>query len=191
MARHRTFNATKRGSSPRGPTKVLMSLNRLVLVINASYEPINICSARRAMTLVLKGTAMVQEVSAYVVRTSKITLPVPSVVRLQKYRRVPRQNRAVSRKGILFRDGYMCQYCRFKFAPARLTLDHVIPRSRAGGSTWDNLVAACVECNNRKGDRTPQEAGMPLAKQPTQISIHAKHRMLAGDEKTWERYLFY
>jgi 5-methylcytosine-specific restriction endonuclease McrA len=167
-----------------------MSLNRLVLVINASYEPINICSARRAMTLVLKGAAVVQEVSAYSVRTSKITLPVPSVVRLQKYRRVPRQNRAVSRKGILFRDGNMCQYCRFRFAPARLTLDHVIPRSRAGDSTWDNLVAACFACNNRKGDRTPQEAGMTLARQPTQISIHAKHRMLAGDEKAWERYLF-
>src|SRR6266550_3968490 len=108
MARHRTFNATKRGSSPRGPTKVLMSLNRLVLVINASYEPINICSARRAMTLVLKGAAVVQEVSAYVVRTSKIALPIPGVVRLQKYRRIPRLNRTVSRKGLLFRDGYMC-----------------------------------------------------------------------------------
>jgi 5-methylcytosine-specific restriction endonuclease McrA len=167
-----------------------MSLNRLVLVINASYEPINICSARRALTLVLKGAAVMQEVSAYVVHTSKIALPVPSVVRLQQYRRVPRPNRSVSRKGILFRDGNTCQYCKLKFVPAKLTLDHVIPRSRAGESTWDNLVAACFACNNRKGDRTPQEAGMPLAKQPIQIGIHARRRMLAGEEKTWERYLF-
>jgi 5-methylcytosine-specific restriction endonuclease McrA len=167
-----------------------MSLNRLVLVINASYEPINICSARRALTLVLKGAAIVEEVSAFTVRTARLTIPLPSVVRLQKYRRMPQQNRAVSRKGIVLRDGSTCQYCRTKLPPRDLTLDHVIPRSRGGGSTWENLVASCCPCNNRKGDRTPQEAGMPLTKQPRQISIHAKHRLLAGDEKTWERYLF-
>ena len=194
MARHRTFNATKRGSSPRGPTKVLMSLNRLVLVINASYEPINICSARRAMTLVLKGAAVVQEVSAYVVRTSKITLPVPSVVRLQKYRRVPRQNRAVSRKGILFRDGYMCQYCRFKFAPARLTLDHVIPRSRGGSSTWENLVACCHPCNRRKGNHLLIETDMKLFKEPRPFTLHtSRHimRMIGRSDNKWRKYLFY
>jgi 5-methylcytosine-specific restriction endonuclease McrA len=167
-----------------------MSLNRLVLVINASYEPINICSARRALTLVLKGAAVVEEVSAYVVRTSKISIPLPSVVRLQKYRRMPRQNRSVSRKGIVLRDSSTCQYCRQKLPPRELTLDHVIPRSRGGASTWENLVASCKPCNNVKGDRTPAEAGLTLAKQPRQITIHAKHRLLIGDEKTWERYLF-
>ena len=167
-----------------------MSLNRLVLVINASYEPINICSARRALTLVLKGAAVVEEVSAYVVRTSKISIPLPSVVRLQKYRRVPRQNRSVSRKGIVLRDSSTCQYCRQKLPPRELTLDHVIPRSRGGASTWENLVASCKPCNNVKGDRTPAEAGLTLTKQPRQITIHTKHRLLIGDEKTWERYLF-
>jgi 5-methylcytosine-specific restriction endonuclease McrA len=167
-----------------------MSLNRLVLVINASYEPINICSARRALTLVLKGAAVVEEVSAYVVRTSKISIPLPSVVRLQKYRRMLRQNRSVSRKGIVLRDSSTCQYCRQKLPPRELTLDHVIPRSRGGASTWENLVASCKPCNNVKGDRTPAEAGLTLAKQPRQITIHAKHRLLIGDEKTWERYLF-
>ena len=190
MARHPTFNRNQRGSSPRSPTKVFMSLNRLVLVINASYEPINICSARRALTLVLKGAAVVEEVSAYVVRTSKISIPLPSVVRLQKYRRVPRQNRSVSRKGIVLRDSSTCQYCRQKLPPRELTLDHVIPRSRGGASTWENLVASCKPCNNVKGDRTPAEAGLTLTKQPRQITIHAKHRLLIGDEKTWERYLF-
>jgi len=167
-----------------------MSLNRLVLVLNASYEPINIVPARRALTLVLGGKALVEERSKFVIRTSKINVPVPSVIRLVSYRRIPRQNRSISRKGILLRDGSTCQYCRSTLPPKDLTLDHVIPRSRAGESTWENLVACCFPCNNRKGNRTPQEAGMVLAKQPRQITIHTKHRLMIGDESTWERYMF-
>jgi 5-methylcytosine-specific restriction endonuclease McrA len=167
-----------------------MSLNRLCLVINASYEAINVTSARRALTLVFKGAAVVEEVSAYTIRTSKIKVPVPSVIRLMKYRRVPRQNRSVSRKGILLRDGSTCQYCSARLPAGQLTLDHVLPRSRHGQSTWENLVACCFGCNNRKGGRTPQEAGMVLAKQPRQISVHAKHRLLASDAEVWNKYLF-
>ena len=167
-----------------------MSLNRLCLVINASYEAINVTSARRALTLVFKGAAVVEEVSGYTIRTSKINIPVPSVVRLMKYRRMPRQNRSVSRKGILLRDGSSCQYCGARLPAGSLTLDHVVPRSRRGLSTWENLVACCFACNNKKGDRTPQEAGMMLARQPRQISIHAKHKLLAGDAHTWDKYLF-
>jgi hypothetical protein len=84
-----------------------MSLSRLCLVINASYEPINVTSARRALTLVFKGAAVVEEVSGYTIRTSKINIPVPSVVRVMKYRRMPRQNRSVSRKGILARRQFL------------------------------------------------------------------------------------
>ena len=172
-------------------------LNRLCLVINASYLGINVTSARRAVTLVFKGAAVVEEVSAFTIRTSKINVPVPAVIRLVKYRRVPRQNRAVSRKGILLRDSSSCQYCGINAELAaelrmafHLTLDHVIPRSRQGQSTWENLVASCLDCNNKKGDRTPAEAGMMLARQPRQISIHAKHRLLAGDSDIWDKYLF-
>lgn len=168
-----------------------MSLHRLVLVLNASYEPIQVTSGRRALTLVYKGAAVVEEASPFTVRTSKITLPVPSVIRLIRYRRVPRQNRSVSRKGILLRDGATCQYCRRQFAAGELTMDHVIPRSRGGLSTWENLVSACFGCNNRKGNRTPQEANMALARVPRQVSIHSKHRSLAGsDNEAWSRYLF-
>ena len=167
-----------------------MSLNRLVLVINASYEAVNVTSARRALTLVLGGKAVVEEVSAHVVRTSRIAIPVPVVIRLTKYRRMPRLNRAVSRRGIILRDNSTCQYCRSKLPSGSLTMDHVIPKSRGGSSTWENLVASCFRCNNLKADRTPQEAGLALAKQPRQITIHAKHRLLIGDEKTWNRYLF-
>ena len=167
-----------------------MSLNRLCLVINASYEAIHVATARRALTLVFKGAAVVEEASACTIHTARINVPVPSVIRLVKYRRVPRLNRSVSRKGIMLRDRNRCQYCSAELPPRGLTLDHVTPRSRAGASTWENLVACCFSCNNRKGDRTPQEAGMPLSRRPMPVSLHAKHRLLAGDMQVWEKYLF-
>jgi 5-methylcytosine-specific restriction endonuclease McrA len=132
----------------------------------------------------------VEEVSAHTIRTAKLTIPLPAVIRLREYRRVPRQNRAVSRKGIILRDGSTCQYCGAHLPAGSLTLDHVVPRSRRGLSTWENLVAACFPCNNRKKDMTPQEAGMTLLKQPQQVSIHSKHRLLIGDQSVWEKYLF-
>ena len=168
-----------------------MSLNRPCLVMNASYEPIHVVSARRALTLIFKGTAVVEEVSGHTIRTARINVPVPSVIRLMKFRRMPRHNRAVSRKGIMLRDRNTCQYCAAVLPPHRLTLDHVIPRSRSGPSAWENLVACCYPCNNRKGNRMPQEAGMSLVRQPMPIGLHARHRLLAGDLETWEKYLFW
>ena len=141
-----------------------MSLNRLVLVLNASYEPINICAATRALALVLKGAAAVERRSGVTVRTAHLDIPIPSVVRLLKYRRVPRQHRSVSRKGIILRDASSCQYCRSALPAKSLTLDHVFPKSRGGESSWENLVACCFACNNRKGCRTPQAAGMTLVR---------------------------
>jgi 5-methylcytosine-specific restriction endonuclease McrA len=167
-----------------------MSLNRQCLILNASYEAIHVASARRALTLVFKGAAVVEEVSAHTIRTAKILVPLPSVIRLMKYRRVPRPTRPVSRKGIMLRDRNTCQYCGAELTPRNLTLDHVIPRSRAGASTWENLVACCFPCNNRKGNRTPQESGMPLLRRPISIGLHARHRLLAGDMQIWEKYLF-
>ena len=168
-----------------------MSLHRLTLVLNASYEPINIVSARRAITLVMKGKAYVEEASSQFIRTARMSIQAPSVVRLLVYRRMPRQNRAASRKSIMLRDRYTCQYCQRLFDGKKLTLDHVIPRSRGGGSAWENLVACCHPCNNRKADRTPAEAGMPLSRKPAQIGIHAKHRLMAGTaEPAWDKYLF-
>jgi 5-methylcytosine-specific restriction endonuclease McrA len=168
-----------------------MSLNRLTLVLNASYEPINVIGARRALMLVLGGKAHVEEPSGHFIRTSKMSIQIPSVVRLLVYRRMPRQNRAVSRKSIMMRDRSTCQYRHRLFDAKKLTLDHVIPRCRGGGSTWENLVAACYACNNRKADRTPAEAGMALARQPAPIGIHAKHRLTIGSAASaWDKYLF-
>ncbi len=167
-----------------------MSVNHIVLVLNASYEPINIVSARRAIKLVMKGAAYVELPSPHVIRTVLGGIPVPSVVRLLVYRKMPRLNRSVSRKSILLRDRHTCQYCNRSLAPKLLTLDHVVPRSRGGAGTWENLVAACYVCNNRKADRTPAEAGMPLIRKPAPIGIHAKHRLMIGDESAWDKYLF-
>ncbi len=173
------------------------SLDRLhkpVLVLNASYEPINVCAARRALVLVLKGVAAAEELSQSFVHSSRQALPMPSVIRLLEYRRIPHQTRALSRKNILMRDRYTCQYCHKALPSSELTLDHVIPRSRAGETTWENLVACCHHCNNRKGSRTPDEAGMKLARPPRPFSLHtSRHlmRLLAKSDNQWRKYLFY
>lgn len=151
-----------------------------VLVLNNAFEPINICTARRAMVLVMKGAAVVQENSDLILMTPRISLPLPSVVRLLKYRRVPRHSRSVSRKNIFIRDGYTCQYCSAQLPGGRLTLDHVNPRSQGGRSTWENLVAACYSCNNRKGDKTPETAGMVLLKRPVRFGVHDRHRLIGA-----------
>jgi len=169
-------------------------LHHPVLVLNASYEPVNVCAARRAIVLVLKGVAAPEEMSANKLRGARNEYSVPSVIRLLEYRRIPLQTRALSRKNILMRDRYTCQYCLRSGAGANLTLDHVVPRSRNGESTWENLVACCHECNNRKGNRTPEEAGMRLMRQPRPFSLHtSRHlmRLLARSEDQWRKYLFY
>jgi 5-methylcytosine-specific restriction endonuclease McrA len=166
-----------------------MSLTRTVLVLNTSYEAVNVVSAKRAMILICKGAAVVQEASARFLRTPSVSLPLPSVIRLVTYRYVPRHTRAVSRKSIMERDGHACQYCREKLPVSKLTMDHVTPKSRGGRTSWENMVACCYPCNNRKGNRTPDEAGMDLARRPLPFSIHAKHRAAATDP-LWEPYLF-
>lgn len=169
-------------------------LHRPVLVLNASYEPINICAARRALVLIFKGVAAAEEHGALHIHSARHTVRVPSVIRLLEYRRIPHQTRALSRKNILMRDRYTCQYCHRTLPSSELTLDHVIPRSRAGETTWENLVACCHSCNNRKGSRTPEEAGMRLARAPRPFSLHtSRHlmRLLGNGDDQWRKYLFF
>ena len=128
-----------------------------VLVLNASYEPINICGARRALVLVLKGIARTEEEHGLMLHAQRSRIAMPSVIRLLEYRRIPHQTRALSRKNILLRDRNSCQYCGVVLPSSELTLDHVIPRSRGGNSTWENLVACCHSCNRRKGNRMLHE----------------------------------
>ena len=170
------------------------TLRKPVLVLNASYEPIHVCAVRRALVLLVKGVAHTEEATEGRVHSPSTSLAIPSVIRLLEYRRIPRQMRAISRKNILVRDQYTCQYCNHQFGAGELTLDHVVPRSRGGANTWENLVACCLNCNNRKGDRLPQEAAMSLRRQPKPFSLHTSRslmRQLGNHQEDWRKYLFF
>src|SRR6202034_2972988 len=161
----------------------------------ASYEPINVCAARRALVLVLKGVAMTEEENGHFLHAARIAMRVPSVIRLLEYRRIPHQSRALSRKNILLRDRNTCQYCATVLPSGELTLDHVIPRSRGGSSTWENLVACCHECNRHKGNLLLSEIDdMILLREPRPFSLHTSRqimRMLGRSDDRWRKYLFY
>jgi 5-methylcytosine-specific restriction endonuclease McrA len=166
-----------------------------VLVLNASYEPINICGARRALVLVLKGIARTEEELGLTLHAQRSRIAMPSVIRLLEYRRIPHQTRALSRKNILLRDRNSCQYCGDALPSSELTLDHVVPRSRGGNSTWENLVACCHSCNRKKGNRILSEIDdMILLREPRPFSLHTSRqimRMLGRGDDRWRKYLFY
>ena len=136
-----------------------------VLVLNASYEPLNVTSVRRAHVLVFKGKAEVLEQLDRPMQSASSTYPWPHVIRLVQYVRVPRAvHRKISRRALFARDDWRCVYCGT--AGGRLTLDHVVPRSRGGESVWENVVTSCAPCNLRKGDRLPNEVRMELRHPP-------------------------
>ncbi len=169
-------------------------LHTPVLVLNATYEPVNVCAARRAIILVLSGVALPEEESSRLVHSPSVVMRVPSVIRLLEYRRIPHQARALSRKNILIRDRHTCQFCGRILPAAELTLDHVIPRSQGGRSTWENLVACCHRCNNRKGDRTPDDSEMKLLRQPRPFNLHTNRhlmRLMGTSDAQWRKYLFF
>jgi len=133
------------------------------LVLNATYEPLSVVPARRALCLVLAGKAEVVHEGTTIVRSATLTMQTPVVIRLRYLVRAPfRRRTALSRRAVFIRDGHRCQYC----GGAADSIDHVIPRSRGGRHSWDNVAAACRPCNLRKRDRTPEEAGMRLATVP-------------------------
>ncbi len=157
------------------------------LVLNAGYEPLAVVSFRRALVLVLAGKATLLVEDDPPVVSGSMTVPRPAVILLRRYVRVP-HGRAVpvSRRGVLRRDGHRCAYCR----RSATTVDHVVPRSRGGRDSWDNLVACCVRCNNVKGDRTPEEMGWLLKVLPVAPSGAAW--LVGGAEQRhplWATYL--
>lgn len=159
-----------------------------VLVLNASYEPLNITSWRRAIVLLLKGKAEQLEHSNRVLYAD---LPFPTVIRLRYYVRVPYKEIPLTRRNVLERDRNTCQYCNTK--REQLTLDHVLPRSRGGGDTWENLVAACVRCNVKKGNRTPKEANMNLLTKPRRPHSSLHFELLkctqGNHNQEWKKYV--
>src|ERR1700759_4506418 len=128
-----------------------------VLVLNASYEPLNVCTVRRAHVLVFKGRGEGVEEPHKPLRSASGSFIWPHVIRLLNYVRVPRAiQRKISRRALFARDGWRCAYCGT--SNARLTLDHIVPRSKGGESIWENVVTACAPCNLRKGDRSLEQS---------------------------------
>lgn len=135
-----------------------------VLVLNQNYEPLNVCSWQRAVALLCVGKAVALAHDSRVIHSPSREMRLPTVVRLSQLIRRPLPELRLSRRAVLARDAHTCQYCGH--TSRDLTIDHVIPRERGGPSTWDNLVACCVRCNNKKGNKTPREANMALLRKP-------------------------
>jgi 5-methylcytosine-specific restriction endonuclease McrA len=156
-------------------------------VLNASYEPLNICTWRRAVVLLMKGKAEQIEHNGKLIYTN---LPVPTVIRLRSYVKIPYKEISLSRRNLLHRDNYTCQYCGDRRHD--LTIDHIVPRSKGGTDSWENVVAACLKCNVKKGDRTPKEANMVMTTTPRRPPSHvyfeiSKHA--ASGEFSWKKYV--
>ncbi|MGB9772990.1 MAG: HNH endonuclease [Bacteroidota bacterium] len=165
-------------------------MNSKVLVLNQNFEPMSVCNVKKAVVLLYLGKAeLIESKDGRELHSVSSSIPFPSIVRLSVYIRVPYKRVILSRKNILRRDGYQCQYCGRTGVP--LTVDHVIPKARGGEETWENLVTACVDCNNRKGDRTPEEAHMTLLRPPRRPSHVMFIRHFAGNiDERWKPYLF-
>ncbi|NDJ52820.1 MAG: HNH endonuclease [Chloroflexi bacterium] len=163
-------------------------MNDSVLVLNANYEPLNVCSMKRAVGLMMTGKAEMLVDGPGGIQTPSMTYPRPSIVRLAYMVNRPRPRVKLTKREIFRRDGYRCQYCGSKH---NLTIDHVFPRHRGGQHTWDNVVTACASCNRRKGGRTPEEANMALAKPVREPSPSAEYLFgkLIDERSEWATYI--
>lgn len=164
-------------------------MNEPVLVLNANFAPINVCTTRRAIGLLLTGKASMVMNGRGILRTVSVSIEKPSIIRLGRMIKRPRPRVKLTSREIFRRDNYTCQYCGAR--GGNLTLDHVIPRRLGGTHSWKNLVTACSSCNHRKGGRTIEQAGLKLYKQPdepssTALYIFSRH---VRNNVEWEPYL--
>ena len=193
-------------------------LDSSVLVLNKMYMAVHVVSVRRAFCLLCKemaeviameeGTFATYDFSTWAelsamrsklfrkeeddwVRTTSIEIQAPRVIRLLGFDKVPRQTVKFNRRNIFARDNNQCQYCGKKFSTSELSLDHVIPRSQGGGTTWENIVCACVDCNVRKGGRTPRQANMTLIRKPEKPRRSPALNMKLSQKKyeSWQTFL--
>ena len=188
------------------------TLDRPALVLNRTWTPIQVTSVREAIGLVAKGSAYIIEPETYrthdlrtwddvsrararlgdrMIRSRHLTLLPPEVVLLRSYEGLGERSVVFSRKNLFKRDRYTCQYCGAQPGPESLTVDHVRPRSRGGVSTWENCVLACLDCNRRKADRSPERAGLRLRKVPRKPSWKTLARSVPRGERreSWEQFL--
>ena len=166
-----------------------------VLVLNASYEPLSVVTARRAVVLVFNQKASVVVGKDEIWASESEVVEVPSVVRLNRFVKVPYRRAApVTRRAVFGRDGHRCQYCGAKISLASGTYDHVVPRAQGGKTVWDNIVTACEPCNSRKANRTPAQAGMVLLSKPVQprdVPIQAFRVSTRSAPEAWRDYLYW
>ncbi len=158
-------------------------------MLNQNYEPLTICNVRRAIILTYLGKAeVVSKINSKFVKSVFHTFDYPSIVRLVYFIRIPYKKIILSRKNILRRDGHRCQYCH---TTQNLTVDHVVPKSKGGEDSWENLTTACIKCNNRKGDRSPEDAKMTLHTIPKRPSHITFIKNFAGNvDEDWKPYLY-
>ncbi len=163
-------------------------MNSRVLVLNQDFSPLMVCSVERAFVLVfLNKSEMVRSANGYRLNTITRSFPMPSVIRLNRYVTAPYKGVNLTRQNIFKRDNSECVYCGTR---RELTLDHVVPSSRGGQHTWTNLVTACKKCNARKGDRTPDEAGMELKRKPYKPNYALFLRDVTGSSHNeWDEFL--
>jgi 5-methylcytosine-specific restriction endonuclease McrA len=173
-----------------------MALTDRVLLLNQTYEPLGTVSVARAVVMTFKNTVFVEEWDGdRVLRSAREEFPVPSVIRRRIYINVRRRREqsGMRRLRVYLRDKFRCQYCGDKKTAAELTLDHILPRSRGGDNSPVNIVTACLQCNNRKRDRTPAEARMPLLTSQTALRVKLERVVLchyAEARAEWRKYLF-
>jgi 5-methylcytosine-specific restriction endonuclease McrA len=198
-------------------TALALALDEKVLVLNRMYTAVRVINAKRAFTMLCKAAAEVialddgkylnYDFASWIeigalqrqfepeahtwIRTARIEIAVPKIIRLLGYDRFPKQQVKLNRRNLYARDNNRCQYCGKHFATKELTLDHVVPRVQGGEHTWENLVCACVKCNARKGGRTPQQANMHLVRRPFCPKRNPSIMLRLGSTKyqSWKAFL--
>lgn len=170
-------------------------LKKPTLLLNMTYEPIGVITVEKAIVLEIKDRIYVEEFRDGFIKSPKSSWKIPSVIRLKKYINITEKKKtsAKKRSKIYIRDNHRCSYCNKKCRYEELTLDHVIPKSRGGWDTHENLVTACLTCNQKKGNRTPYEAGMDLLHTPLKLRVGLdKHELIHYAELNpqWKTYLF-
>jgi len=167
----------------------------MTLLLNTTYEPIQVVGWQRAITLLFQGKCEVLEEHDEEIHSISFTMKIPSVLRMLMPARIKRKVPVkFTRLNIFTRDGWKCQYCGDKFSSNELTFDHVVPVTQGGRKSWENITTACVDCNSRKAGRTPQQAGMKLLKKPKQPMWSQVITVTAGLRKTpdnWASYLYW
>ena len=166
-----------------------MSASEAVLLLNSTYEPLNVINLRRAVRLLLTGKGDSVEHTGRMIRFGAGEFRVPEVVRLGYYVKRPAQKVKFTKSAVFLRDNYTCQYCGHQ--TRELTIDHVVPKVRGGLTSWTNVVACCKRCNNSKGDKSLKDSGFKLARPPKEPRFLPYLRMVrSGHQKTWDKYLF-